>query len=815
MGFRLNQYGFIEHYLVSGVSIQDFSSSIRDENQLRYEKKVREIIADHGDELQIGDIKVGADSRLGLPWEYYYSYGNWFVDRSDFYPLVKKIELDAVTILEAKEEMEINLNLWSYAAVDLWLNGSYAGCIGQPVYKPIQKKTLKIKLEKGRNQIYVRMQNLGVRDTRTLFGLQVSSGNREKLRVSLPDWEHSAPLSEAGMWLSGLCIQETAGHPPVLLAKSPAPSGSRIIYHTRPVDFTEYQSRFHSQNIEGQTAVELDSKIPFLEVQVEVDQKTLCRKMEQQLAHTIRYAASRSHEENERRVYERIAAVMEIPRMDDSSFSIFPILARYALGKPDCKDEERLYRTLGQIESRMDCSDFMACGMLRFMKCYPMEPALSTRCREVFLNYRYWMDQEGADGMCFWSENHALLFFSCAYIAGEFYPDEMFSRSHMTGWQLKEISAVRLHDWLESVLSHGFDEFNSGGYFAVTFAGLLNVIDFCGSELSEMAEKAADLLVKATAVQTFRGVNLSPMGRVYREVLYPAGQDIQALIQMLDESAPDAFCEWMAVLASSRYRLPREYASEMKQELSVVYPQANGLVHVEKCEDYMLTSVESPRTDGVVRVWENIRDKEDADTGSFLYAKSWNECFHGTTQFEPGVFGYQQHMWYGALDADTCIFVNHPGVSCDSASMRPGYWFGNGIMPAIKQCANILYAVYRIPESHPIPFTHLYWPSVRLDEELKRAGWLAGRKAGGYIAVWCSQTLIPHNDHLCGCEYRAESRDCAYLCVCGSRKKYRSLEEFLEGCEALMPKYDESRGCLMTEKDSICYISHTNRTQYI
>lgn len=94
MGFRLNQYGFIEHYLVSGVSIRDFSCGIRDDNQLRYEQKVRKVIADHKKELKTGAIKVGEDSRLGCPWEYCYSYGNWFVDRSDFYPLVKKIELD-------------------------------------------------------------------------------------------------------------------------------------------------------------------------------------------------------------------------------------------------------------------------------------------------------------------------------------------------------------------------------------------------------------------------------------------------------------------------------------------------------------------------------------------------------------------------------------------------------------------------------------------------------------------------------------------------------------------------------------------------
>lgn len=815
MGFQLNQYGYIENYLVSGVTVREFSSHIRDGNQLRYEKKVREIIADHRQDIEMGEVKWLGNSRLGCPWEYYYSYGNWFVDRSDFYPLVRKIEMDAVTVLEAPEQMDICLNLWSYAAADVWVNGVYTGCMEQPVYKPIQKKVLPVCLAEGKNQIYIRIQNLGVRDTRTLFGLQVETKYRDILRVWLPDWERTRFLAEAGVWLSGLKIREKREGGAILLAEEPAPVGTKIVYDTRPTDYMDYGSRYQEQEIGGEQEVKLRRNIPYFEVLTEVNGQVLKRNLEQQMAHHITYVKTKDRVQNENRVYGRIASVKEIPRMANSSFSIFPILARYAKGWKDAEDEKRLYRTLEQIESRMDCSDFMACGMLRFMKLYQMDEKMSERCREVFLGYRYWMDQNGEDGMCFWSENHALLFFGCGYIAGDCYPDEVFTRSGMTGRQLKEISAVRLLDWLSDALEYGFDEFNSGGYSVVTFAGLLNIIDFCESEISAMAVRAADAIVKVVSAQTFQGVNISPMGRVYREVLYPAEQEIQALIQLADPKAPDAFCEWLGVLATSSYQLPQKYISYGTGRLSMSYHQANGRIHVEKCEDYMLTSVESPRRDGRKRMWENIREQPQADTGSFRYAKSLNECFHGTTQFEPGVFGYQQHMWYGALDADTCIFVNHPGVSCDSASMRPGYWFGNGIMPALKQNGNILYGIYQIPEDHPIPFTHLYWPSVRMDKEMQTNGWIAGKKKNGYVAVWCSDKLIPHDDHLCGCEYRAESRSSAYICVCGSRKDYKTLEGFLEFCKALMPEYNKLTGCLKTERECITYIPHSNQTQYV
>ena len=229
----------------------------------------------------------------------------------------------------------------------------------------------------------------------------------------------------------------------------------------------------------------------------------------------------------------------------------------------------------------------------------------------------------------------------------------------------------------------------------------------------------------------------------------------------------------------------------------------------------MLTSVESPRQDGTQRKWSNISKDKDADAGSFHYVKSLNECFHGTTQFEPGVLGYQQHMWYAALAPDTNVFVNHPGGSYDGTSMRPGYWYGNGIMPALKQNKHILYGIYQIPETHPIPFTHVYWASDRFDKEKKEGGWIVGQKDKGYVGIWCSDPLVPHQDQLFNCELRALSRNTAYVCVCGSQGDYSSLEEFLAYCNALSPKYNNENSELITTQDSLIYKAYSNETQYI
>ena len=55
-----------------------------------------------------------------------------------------------------------------------------------------------------------------------------------------------------------------------------------------------------------------------------------------------------------------------------------------------------------------------------------------------------------------------------------------------------------------------------------------------------------------------------------------------------------------------------------------------------------------------------------AEVCDMLLRMTARHCFHGTTQFEPGVYGYQQNLWYAALAQDLAVFSNHPGQSCEA-----------------------------------------------------------------------------------------------------------------------------------------------------
>ena len=99
---RLNEEGFIMQYLISGLREEPFIDHTADENQLRYEKYLRSILTRPQTKEPQDRVKLNETGSLGLPWRYYYNYGNWFVDLSTFYSVLTRVEMDACTRLGSR-----------------------------------------------------------------------------------------------------------------------------------------------------------------------------------------------------------------------------------------------------------------------------------------------------------------------------------------------------------------------------------------------------------------------------------------------------------------------------------------------------------------------------------------------------------------------------------------------------------------------------------------------------------------------------------------------------------------------------------------
>lgn len=806
MSYSLCPDGFIRHYLYTGRQESEFSCNVREVNQLLNEKKMRELAARHEPLTPPASLRLGGASPLGLPWKYYYSHDNIFLDDAAFYEELCRVEMHAATILELDAPARVSLRLWSYAAVDAWVDGTLVCTLEHPVYKPIRYRDFTLDLSAGQHLLYLRLENLGVRDTRIAFAVQVTDG-ADRLRIRLPDEEHCAPYAAAAALLDSARV-----HDGVLTVDAPLPAGSRLRYDRGISDFRRQQERFILDDVSGRSEVTLREPAVFT-LEIPVENAVLVRHLERAELHRPVYLDP-AVKDQRRYQFEQIAAVGSEMRSATDGFALFPMLARKYLGQNPASDHEELKITLRQIERRMDCADFMTTALIRLQREYGIPEDLQAEVKRVMLNFRYWMDEPGQDGMCFWSENHTLMFFETAYFFGGEYPDDTFVRAGCTGRQLRDTARLRIREWLTDVCETGFDEFNSSVYTPLTLAALLNIVDYAEPDLAAMAVRACDEMLRTAALHCFKGILVAPMGRVYRGIITPWEESMQAMLNFMFPEAPYATCPSLSFLATTRYTLPADLRKRMEQTGAFSYTTSNARIDGYKTADYMFTSVQSPRRDGVERVWQPETREEKRDT--FAYVKALNEHFHGTTQFQPGEHGYQQHMWYAALDSDLVVFANHPGQTCeDMSEVRPGYWYGNGTMPALCQQDNVLGAVYVIPESHPIQFTHLFWQQDRFTETAARGSWLFGRKGDSYIGIWCSAPLVDHDETMFGCEKRALSSACAYLTVCGSRSENGSFAAFCDGCTARPVAFDPESHTLHCAEFDLTFTAGQNGTQIL
>ena len=140
---------------------------------------------------------------------------------------------------------------------------------------------------------------------------------------------------------------------------------------------------------------------------------------------------------------------------------------------------------------------------------------------------------ESGQDMTYWSENHRLLFAAAEYLAGQYWPDELFisMRNHrkegpggaarpgdMTGKQHMSHARVRVLRWLNERLRMGFAEWNAPGYYVEDVLPLLNLVDFAADpEIRTRAAMVMDLLVFDLAVHSQSGAFAGSAGRAYFE----------------------------------------------------------------------------------------------------------------------------------------------------------------------------------------------------------------------------------------------------------------------------------------------------------
>lgn len=188
---------------------------------------------------------------------------------------------------------------------------------------------------------------------------------------------------------------------------------------------------------------------------------------------------------------------------------------------PSFTEEEAYTLLLKQSEymrNRFDCADFRAQMLFKIYK--DCGDRLSSRCKELikktFLDFKYFMDEPGDDSMCYWSENHLLLFAVSEYLAGQEWQKETFTNSGMTGIEHMQKAKVRIDAWMEQRFDFGFSEYLSNNYLAEDIAPMANYIAYSKDEKSvEQMKIITDILWLDVALNSVNNRFVAVSSRMY------------------------------------------------------------------------------------------------------------------------------------------------------------------------------------------------------------------------------------------------------------------------------------------------------------
>jgi hypothetical protein len=463
--------------------------------------------------------------------------------------------------------------------------------------------------------------------------------------------------------------------------------------------------------------------------------------------------------------------------------NIFSEIAKMALGRWSAVNTDAIMMAVEGINQRKDCSDFYLVGLLGAMQRYgddaSFPDALKAPLEECVLNFKYWMDEPGSDAMCYWSENHQILFHACEILAGQLYPDRVFSNAGQTGSWHREKGERMALSWLHKRASGGFREWDSNCYFEEDLLALSHLADLVeNSQVWEMAAVVMDKMFFTMALNSYRGVFGSTHGRTYTPLIKGAHLEGTAGIGRL-----------MWGMGTFNQRIL-------------------GTVSLACTQDYELPAIiQSIAADRPEEMWNRERHAGELEEWCDLDSGAWevNKATYKTPDYmlcsaqdyRAGEAGYQQHIWQATLGTDAVVFVTHPPCVSEEGSHRPNFWHGNVVLPRAAQWKDVLIAVHRLPEDDWLGFTHAYFPTTEFDEHAVREDadghwWAFAQKGDGYLALTAAQglELITYGDNAYR-ELRSHGRHNVWFCQMGRTAKDGSFGEFQEQVLALKPDFGE------------------------
>jgi hypothetical protein len=329
--------------------------------------------------------------------------------------------------------------------------------------------------------------------------------------------------------------------------------------------------------------------------------------------------------------------------------------------------------------------------------------------------FQFPLEGEGSDPMGTGSrESQQIVNYANQILAGQRYPEQVFSSSGKTGKEYRETGEKLALEWLHQRAATGFSDWDSPASFAEILVALSHLADLAESEsVMEMAVVLMDKLFATLALNSFQGV----FGSTHAQ---STASEIKG--GLLEPTSGIARLMWgtgifnhhlaglVSLACAENYELPSIIADIALFKPEELWNQERHVINTErevnkvtyKTPDYMLCSAQD---------------------------------------YYPGQKGCQEHIWQATLGKNAAIFVTHPACSSEEDARRPNFWAGNAVLPRVAQWKDVLIAVHHLPEEDWMGFTHAYFPTYAFNEYVLRQGWAFARKENGYLALTAARGL--------------------------------------------------------------------------
>lgn len=777
------QNGYIHNWLVAGPQ------AIPVEDLHRFQgPHFRFQIAHHYYEegSGIARVPVGNDTlTVGdgtQRWRYYRCLDDHLVDLSAFYHTCHYLRSWAHVRLKCPSAQEVTFVLTSNGPADVWLNGQHVHRQEHFSHQLPKSVPFSVTLREGRTQVMIRFEEVAVRECPYVMRLQIIGPATGKKSILVPvrtkavsRWlavEHTIEQAYLDRDVySG--EDEIAVHWPTSLglacevtARVQTPSG-RIYAEVHPtVEASNTIDIISATQLpDGPYQIMLmPPPLEYYENNVRVQRRINLRVLQN------RYSRDpyRSYEE---RCQE---ALDDAARREGGLFSE---IAKMELGRWSRVNVAVIGEAVNGVKQRLHGSDLSMVGLLEMMYRYLHDPSfpgqLVRPLEECVLSFRYWLDEPGDDAMCYWSEGHQIVFHTCEILAGQLFPDRVFTNAGKTGRWHREKGEQRVLSWLDKRGSSGWREWDSNWYFEQDVMALVDLADLAETlEVQELAAVVLDKLLFTIALNSYRGTFGCTHGRTCAPLIKNARLEATAGITRLMWGMGvfnDRMLGTVSLACAKGYELPSiiaDIAADLPDEMWSKERHAGELS--EWCD----------RSGGA---WEV--NKVTYKTPDYMLSSAQD--------YHPGERGAQEHIWQATMGPDAVVFVTHPPCVSEDGSHWPNFWNGNHVLPRVAQWRDVLIAIHRLAEDDPMGFTHAYFPIYAFDEYALRDGWAIARKGEGYLALTAAQglTLVTRGPSAYR-ELRSVGLQNVWFCQMGRAAKDGSFADFQRHVLALDMVFD-------------------------